>query len=166
MDTYLHNSYTAGKAGLDIESTGHGSRSGFSSTLGISSHNIVIDNGDLKKASEELRSKFAEKAAKKADRTAGDGLIYAYIHNNGKLGSLIHIACETDFVAKTDDFVNLCKDVSMQVCTDDYKDVDELLKAPYMRDESKTVSDLVTEVTAKLGEKIELKRFTNYSLTE
>ena len=128
----------------------------------------VLDkfDGDVEKAKEELKSKFQEKAAKKADRTAGDGLIYAYIHNNGKLGSLIHVACETDFVAKTDDFVNMCKEISMQVCTDDYKDLDALLKAPYMRDESKTISDLVTEVTAKLGEKIEVRRFTKYSLLD
>ena len=120
--------------------------------------------GDIDKARKELMSKVASKAAKKAERDASDGLVYSYIHNNGKVGSLILMACETDFVAKTDDFQKLCKEVAMQVCTDDYKDLDQLLDAEYMRDSSKKLRDLVTEATAKLGEKIELKQFTKYAI--
>ena len=123
-------------------------------------------NGDIEKAKKELMKKASAKAAKKADRVAGDGLVYSYIHLNGKIGSIILLACETDFVAKTDDFQNLCKEIAMQVCTDDFKDVKALLKAEYMRDASKTVDDLVTEVTAKLGEKIELKKFVKYSISD
>ncbi len=123
-------------------------------------------DGDLEKAKKELMKKASAKAAKKADRVAGDGLVYSYIHLNGKLGSLIHMACETDFVAKTDDFQNLCKEVAMQVCTEDIDKVKDLLKAEYMRDTSKTVGDLITEATAKLGEKIELKKFTKYSISD
>lgn len=121
-------------------------------------------DGDLAKAKEDLLSRASAKAAKKADRTAADGLIYAYIHNNGKLGSLVHIACETDFVAKTDDFQTLCKEIAMQVCTQDYENVEELLNDEYMRDSSKTISDLITDAIAKLGEKIELIAFTKYSV--
>ena len=124
------------------------------------------NNGDLEKAKKELMKKVYAKAAKKADRVAGDGLVYSYIHLNGKLGSLIHMACETDFVAKTDDFQNLCKEVAMQVCTEDIDNVKDLLKAEYMRDASKTVGDLITEATAKLGEKIELKKFIKYSISD
>ncbi len=124
------------------------------------------NNGDLEKAKKELMKKVSAKAAKKADRVAGDGLVYSYIHLNGKLGSLIHMACETDFVAKTDDFQNLCKEVAMQVCTEDIDNVKDLLKAEYMRDASKTVGDLITEATAKLGEKIELKKFIKYSISD
>jgi elongation factor Ts len=123
-------------------------------------------DGDYDKAYEDLMKKVSAKAAKKADRTAGDGLVYSYIHNNGKLGSLIVVACETDFVAKTDDFQNLCKEIAMQVCTDDYERVADVVKAPYMRDESKTVGDLIEEAIAKLGEKIELKKFTKYSVSD
>ncbi len=123
-------------------------------------------NGDLEKAKEDLMKKAFAKAAKKAGRVAGDGLVYSYIHLNGKLGSLIHMACETDFVAKTDDFQNLCKEVAMQVCTEDIDKVKDLLKAEYMRDASKTVGDLITEATAKLGEKIELKKFIKYSISD
>jgi len=122
--------------------------------------------GDLEKAKKELMKKVSAKAAKKADRVAGDGLVYSYIHLNGKLGSLVHMACETDFVAKTDDFQNLCKEVAMQICTEDIDSVKDLLKAEYMRDVSKTVGDLITEATAKLGEKIELKKFTKYSISD
>jgi len=122
--------------------------------------------GDLEKAKKELMKKASAKAAKKADRVAGDGLIYSYIHLNGKLGGLIHMACETDFVAKTDAFQNLCKEVAMQVCTEDIDKVKDLLKAEYMRDASKTVGDLITEATAKLGEKIELKKFIKYSISD
>jgi len=123
-------------------------------------------DGDVKKAKEELMKKVSAKAAKKADREAGEGLVYSYIHLNGKVGSLILMACETDFVAKTDDFQTLCKEVAMQVCTDDYSTVKDLLKAEYMRDGSKTVSKLIEEATAKLGEKIELKKFVKYSIND
>lgn len=121
-------------------------------------------NGDYDKSLEDLMKKVSAKAAKKADRTAGDGLVFSYIHNNGKLGSLVLIACETDFVAKTEDFQALGKEVSMQICTDEYGSVEELMKAAYMRDESKTIKDLVEEAIAKLGEKIEIKEFTKYSV--
>lgn len=123
------------------------------------------NEGDYEKTLIELMKKVSDKAAKKADRTAGDGLVYSYIHNNGKLGSLVLVACETDFVAKTDDFQNLCKEVAMQICTDDYQSVEDLLKAPYMRDENKTINDLVEEATAKLGEKIVVRKFTKYSVS-
>jgi elongation factor Ts len=122
--------------------------------------------GDLAKAEKELMSRVGAKAAKKSDRNAGDGLIYSYIHNTGKIGSLLHMACETDFVAKTEDFKNLCKDIAMQVITDEYDSVEALLKADYMRDPSKKVQDIITEATAKLGEKLELKKFTKFSVNE
>ena len=121
-------------------------------------------DGDVDKARKDLMSKVSAKAAKKADREAGDGLVYSYIHNNGKLGSMILMACETDFVAKNENFKELCKEIAMQVCTEDYKKVKEVLEAPYMRDESKTVQDLINEAIAKLGEKIELKEFVKYAV--
>lgn len=121
-------------------------------------------DGDIEKARKDLMSKVSAKAAKKADREAGDGLVYSYIHNNGKLGSMIMMACETDFVARNENFTDLCKEVAMQVCTEDYKNVKGVLEAPYMRDESRTVQDLINEAIAKLGEKIELKEFTKYSV--
>ena len=106
----------------------------------------------------------SEKASKKADRDAGDGLVYSYIHNGGKVGSMVLVACETDFVAKTEDFKKLCNEVAMQVCTEDFNDVKELLESDYIRDPSKTILDLVNEATAKLGEKIEIKDFYKLSV--
>lgn len=76
---------------------------------------LVESKGDLEKAVEYLRKQGLSKAAKKADRTANEGLIYSYIHPGNKLGVLVEINCETDFVARTDDFQNFAKDIAMQV---------------------------------------------------
>ncbi|MFZ2664348.1 MAG: translation elongation factor Ts, partial [Patescibacteria group bacterium] len=92
---------------------------------------------DYEKAKESLMKKAASKAAKKADRTANDGLVYSYIHNGGKVGSMVLISCETDFVAKTDDFKKLCHEVAMQVCTEDFDNLENLLSSEYIRDPSK-----------------------------
>ncbi|MFC1621822.1 translation elongation factor Ts [Patescibacteria group bacterium] len=121
---------------------------------------------DLDKAKKHFLSKAGAKAAKKADRNASDGLVHSYIHTNGKLGSLILVACETDFVAKTEDFQKLVREIAMQVCTEDYKNLKDLLEAEYMRDPSKSVQDYINEVTAKLGEKIEIKKFVKYSISD
>jgi len=121
-------------------------------------------DGDEKKVKEELLKKAGAKAKKKADREAGDGLVYSYIHNGGKIGAMVLVACETDFVAKTEDFKKLCHEISMQVCVEDFKNVKELLKAEYIKDPSKKILDLVNETTAKLGEKIEIKDFHKLSV--
>lgn len=121
---------------------------------------------DYDKAKAELLAKGAAKAAKKADRVTKDGLVHAYIHGTGKVGSMIALACETDFVAKTDDFQKLCHEIAMQVCTETYNDVDEVLKSEYMRDASKTIQDLINDTIAKVGEKIELKSFVRFAVRE
>ena len=105
-------------------------------------------------------------AAKKASRDASDGLVFTYIHAGGKVGSMILMSCETDFVAKTDDFQNLCKEIAMQVCTGDYENVEELLSDEYIRDGSKKISDLITEAIAKLGENMELRKFVKYTVRD
>jgi elongation factor Ts len=122
--------------------------------------------GDFQRAKAELTKKFAAKAAKKADRTAGDGLVSAYTHATGKVGGMILLACETDFVAKTDDFQKLSHEIAMQVCTEEFDTLEELLNSEYIRDTSKKISDLINEVTAKVGEKIELKKFTRFSIKD
>ena len=123
-------------------------------------------SGDYAKAKEELMKKVGSKAAKKSDRVTKDGLIFAYLHARGRVGTLIYMACETDFVAKTEDFQRLCKEVAMQAATGDYSSVEELLNDEYIRDPSKKISDLLNETTAKVGEKIELKKFVKYSVGE
>ena len=121
---------------------------------------------DFDKAREELMKKAASKAAKKSDRVAEDGLVFSYIHNNGKVGSLVLLSCETDFVAKTEDFQKLCREVAMQVCADEYKDVESLLQSEYIRDPSKKIIDLVNETVAKVGEKIEIVKFVRFAVGE
>ena len=121
---------------------------------------------DFEKAKEELMKKVASKAAKKSDRIAEDGLVYSYIHSSGKVGSLVLLSCETDFVARTDDFQKLCKEVAMQICTEDYENVESLLNSEYIRDPSKKISDLVNETIAKVGEKIEIRRFAKFTVGE
>ena len=121
-------------------------------------------NGDEKKALEWLKKRATEIAAKKADRETGEGLIEAYIHGAGKVGVLVEILCETDFVAKTDEFKKLAKEVAMQVAAMNPADVDSLLKQEYIRDSSQTIEQLVKGVIGKLGENITVKRFTRFEL--
>src|SRR5258708_30329589 len=89
-------------------------------------------NGDEKKALDWLKKRAAEIAAKKADRETGEGLIESYIHQTGKVGAIVEILCETDFVARTDEFKKLAHEVAMQVAAMNPKDVDELLKQEYI----------------------------------
>jgi len=129
--------------------------------------NMLEEKGDdYDKTKEELLKKSAAKAAKKSDRVAEDGLVYSYIHNSGKVGSLVLLSCETDFVAKTEDFQKLCKDIAMQVCSEDYEDLEKLLESEYIRDPSKKISDLINEAVAKVGEKIEIRKFAKFSVGE
>jgi elongation factor Ts len=122
------------------------------------------NSGDFEKAKSVLEKKIGSKAAKKQDRVTKDGLVYSYIHSGGKLGSLVAVACETDFVAKTDDFIQLCKNIAMQVCTDEYETNESLLNAEFIKDPSKKVKDIIDAVIAKTGEKVELKKFVKFNI--
>jgi len=121
-------------------------------------------NRDEKKALEWLKKRASEIAAKKADRETGEGLIEAYIHGGGKVGVLVEILCETDFVAKTEEFKHLAKEVAMQVAAMNPTDVDSLLKQEYIRDSSQTIEQFVKDVIGKMGENITVKRFTRFEL--
>lgn len=116
------------------------------------------------KAIDWLKQHGIKKAEKKADRATAQGLIESYIHQNGKVGAMIEILCETDFVARTDDFKHLAHEVAMQVCAMNPKDVDTLLKQEYIRDSSITIENLVKQAIGKLGENIRVKAFTRYEL--
>lgn len=121
-------------------------------------------NGVLKKAKEILRKKGFETAEKKAERTTEQGLIEAYVHQNGKVASLIEILCETDFVARTNEFKNLAHEIAMQVAAMNPKDTEALLKQEYIRDSSKKVEDLVKETIAKLGENIRIGKISRIEI--
>jgi len=121
---------------------------------------------DYKKALDVLRKSGLEKAAKKSTRETPQGIVESYIHQNGKVGSLVEVSCETDFVARTDVFKNLVHEVCMQVAAMNPKDVKVLLKQEYIRDSSKTIEGMVKEVIAKLGENIVVKRFQRFEVGE
>jgi elongation factor Ts len=116
-------------------------------------------NGVYEKAIEWLKKHGIEKAEKKQDRETAQGLVESYVHQNGKVGVLVEILCETDFVARTEDFKHLAHEVAMQVAAMNPKDVDTLLKQEYIRDGSVTIENLVKQVIAKLGENIVIKEF-------
>jgi elongation factor Ts len=115
--------------------------------------------GDYQKAIEWLKKHGIEKAEKKADRETAQGLIESYIHQNGKVGALVEVLCETDFVARTDDFKHLTHEIAMQVAAMNPKDVQALLKQEYIRDSSQTIESLIKQTIAKLGENIVVKAF-------
>ena len=76
---------------------------------------LTVANGDEKLAKEELHKKGLAKAEKRADREANEGLVFSYIHNGGKIGAMVMLTCETDFVAKTEDFANVAKEIALQI---------------------------------------------------
>jgi elongation factor Ts len=121
--------------------------------------------GDLKKAEEILKKRGVEMAAKKSERATCAGLIDSYIHL-GKVGVLVEVQCETDFVAKTDEFKTFVHEVALQAATSETKDVEELVKEPYFKDPSKTIDDLLKETIGKTGENTKIKRFVKYTLGE
>lgn len=123
-------------------------------------------SNDINKAKEWLQKHGIEKAAKKADRETSQGLIESYIHQNGRIGALVEVLCETDFVARTEEFKHLTHEIAMQVAAMNPKDVDALLKQEYIRDSSKTIESLIKESIAKIGENIVVKRLTRFSLGE
>jgi elongation factor Ts len=135
--------------------------------------------GDLDKAKEILNEAGFAAATKRADRETAEGLVQSYIHHNQRVGALVEVNCETDFVSRTDDFKELVAAIALQIggaqpkyvsLEDVPADSDEdpkevvLLEQPYLRDESKTVADLVRETISKTGENIRIKRFARFEL--
>lgn len=120
---------------------------------------------DLVKAEQFLKKQGFEKAARKKERETKQGLVEAYVHG-GKIGVLVEINCETDFVARTDEFKKLAHEVAMQISAMKPKTVKELLTQPYIRDPQATVEDLLKSVVAKLGENIQIGKFTRLELGE
>jgi len=116
--------------------------------------------GDMTKATEMLRKKGIERAAKKADRQVKAGMIFPYVHHTGRLGAMVGLACETDFVAKTDDFQKLGKELALHIAAAQPANVEELLEQEYVRDSSKKIAELIKEVIGKLGENIQVLEFS------
>jgi elongation factor Ts len=132
-------------------------------------------DGDMEKAAEALRQKGLTRHLKLAGRAANQGLIESYIHTGGRIGALVELNCETDFVARTDEFRTLAREIAMQVASMDPKSVgamdsdskeDEtaLLDQSYIRDPGKTIRDLVRETIGKVGENIQVSRFSRFEV--
>ena len=123
---------------------------------------LQATDGDMDKAVDWLREKGLAKAAKKAGRIAAEGAVVQYITECGKVGAVVEVNCETDFVAKTDNFINFSKNVAKHVALANPADVDELMNQKFVDDESKTITDLVSDATVSIGEKISIRRFARY----
>ena len=115
--------------------------------------------GDMEKAKAVLREWGKEVANKKQERSVGQGLVEAYVHGNGRIGSLVALKCETDFVARSEDFKNLCHELALQTAFMEAESVDDFLAQQYIKDPSKTIKDLVGEYIVKLGENIVIEKF-------
>jgi elongation factor Ts len=172
---------------------------------------LAETGGDMEKAVAYLREKGLARMVRRADRVAAEGIVEAYIHHGSKVGVLVEVNCETDFVARTDDFRALAKEIALQVAASkplfvSREDVPEelienekailkaqalnegkpehiaekivegrivkfyqevcILEQPYIRDSEKTIYDLLMEVSAKTGEKMEIKRFVRFEVGE
>ena len=138
-------------------------------------------NGDIVAAEKILKEKGLSDASKRATRKTQMGVVESYIHGGGRIGSMVELGCETDFVARTDEFKNLAHDIAMQVAAlkpqfiavEDVPsgfqgNVEEvvLLKQPFIRDQGKTIQDLVTELISKTGENIKVRRIARFELGE
>lgn len=145
--------------------------------------------GDFDEAMQILRKKGAAIAAKKSSRKAGEGRIESYVHLHNKIGVLVEVNCETDFASRCEDFKKLTKDVAMQIAAlnplylkkedvpkevvEEHKDHLEdfyrqtcLLEQPFIKDENQTIKDYLTQVIAKAGENILIRRFIRFQLGE
>jgi elongation factor Ts len=136
-------------------------------------------SGDLEKAKDILRQKGHAAAAKRAERVTAQGLVHSYLHHDARLGALVEVNCESDFVARTDDLRRLAQDIALQVAAtnprylspDDIPDGTEgdpkelcLLLQPFVRDESIAIQDMITEAISKMGENIRVRRFARFEL--
>lgn len=135
--------------------------------------------GDKPKALLILRKRGAEIAQRRAGRVTGQGRVEAYIHHDGKLGALVEVQCETDFVARTDEFIGFCRDVAMHVAAmnPDALKAEEpangtspdapqsiLLTQPFVKDPSTTVGGLLQSLIGKIGENVVIQQFTRFGL--
>jgi len=122
--------------------------------------------GDEKKALEVLKKKGRDIAEKKKEREVKSGLIEAYSHAGGKVVAVVELLCETDFVARNEQFKALAHELAMQVAAMKPKDVEELLKQEYIREATKTVGDLLNELIGKIKENIQVGRIARFELGE
>ena len=120
--------------------------------------------GDETKALEILKAQGVKMAEKKASREVKEGVVASYIHATKKLGSMVEILCETDFVARNSDFQELAKEIAMHIAAMKPADISNLLDQPYVKNQDMTMKDLVNSYVAKLGENIQIGRFEIFQI--
>jgi len=120
--------------------------------------------GDEVKASKILQEKDKMTAMKKSERSAEQGIVEAYVHSNAKIGVLLELKCETDFVARNSEFKELAHDLAMHIAGMDSKDLESLLDEPFVKDPLITVKNLIESKIGKLGENIKIGRFIRFEL--
>ncbi|MDA8219761.1 MAG: translation elongation factor Ts [Dehalococcoidales bacterium] len=140
---------------------------------------LIEAGGDKAKAMEILQQQGLARAEKKAARVASQGLVDSYIHGGGRIGVLVEVNCETDFVARTPEFADLVHDIAMQIAAQNptYVNEDEvpegaeitpehdvLLKQPFIKNPGQTIGELITANIAKIGENIKVRRFARFEL--
>ncbi|MEG0513058.1 MAG: translation elongation factor Ts [Clostridia bacterium] len=123
---------------------------------------LIEAEGAMEKAVEWLREKGLAAAAKKASRIAAEGMVESYIAEGAAVGVIVEVNCETDFVAKTDNFKAFCKDIAKHIALSNPSDVEELLAQKFVDNNAKTITDLVSDATVAIGEKISIRRFARY----
>ena len=119
---------------------------------------LIESNGDIDAAVKIIHEKGLAKVEKRADRETGAGLVLSYVHND-RIGVLIRLSAETDFVVRSEPFKTLAHDLAMHIAAAAPKNAEELLAQPYVKDESRTVKDVVGEVIAKVGENVTVGEF-------
>jgi elongation factor Ts len=135
-------------------------------SVSIADCRMALEETDnsYEKAKEWLKKRGLEKAAKKADRETSQGIVESYVHNGAKVGVLVVMLCETDFVAKTDEFKALTREVAMHIAAMNPENVEQLLQQEYIRDASMTIEALIKSVIGKLGENITVKEFSRLAI--
>jgi elongation factor Ts len=142
---------------------------------------LIEAEGDMEKALQILKQKSLFQAEKKATRTTSQGLVEAYVHTGGRIGAIVEVNCETDFVARTDEFKELAHHLAMQVAAMNPRFVSEeevpegsdiepktacLLLQADIKDPERTVKEIIAETIAKVGENIKVSRFARFELGE
>lgn len=122
--------------------------------------------GDFKKALKIVEEKGLARAEKTADRETKSGYVANYVHNNGTVAALVEVLCETDYVAKNDEFRTMARDIAMQVAAMNPKNVVELLEQDFIKDGSITIELMVKTLSGKIGEKMTVNRFMRYQVGE
>ena len=127
---------------------------------------LTETDGDLEKAAELLRERGIAKAAKKSGRIAAEGLVEAYISEDGKVGAVVEVNAETDFVAKNEEFKKFVMDVAKQVVANNPKTVEDLLAEPSITESEKTVNEVLVDKIATIGENMSIRRFARFKTTD